>query len=109
MPKKIKLSNLKIKSFVTSLNNALTINVKGGLNTRVPGICEGSTNPRICPLTDLECSVTCGCPTGTCNTCATNCGTCVTECGTCGCTTDLSTQSNPPNCQTYDCTIGYCC
>ena len=87
MPKKVKLSSLKIKSFVTTLTDPAKQEVIGGVTA-------GCTPPlKTCPLTDYECSETCGCPTGgctiTCDTCVTNCN-CTDTCS-CGCTDTIET------------------
>ncbi len=94
MPKKTKLnlSPIKVHSFITSLEDEEKKEVKGGCSE--PPI-EESQDSCTC-LKDCGIEVTY-------ETCITYCGTCT--CGTC----NPSTESNPPNCETYDCTIGYCC
>ncbi len=71
MPKKLKvdLKDLKVNSFVTSLDDGVKGKVKGG---------TGTINPFICSVSCFE-SCLGNCPT---DTCETDCGSCVT-CATC--------------------------
>lgn len=78
MPKKrkLKLSSLKVESFVTNLKDrSHLVKMKGGAISDTPIPC-GTPN----------CTDTCETPCGSCDTCATECtcGTCVT-CETCDC------------------------
>lgn len=74
MPKKLKLhlSDLKIQSFVTSLENDSQNKVMGGLTpaTCPAEVCSEDTACQYCPDTNVECQT---------NTCNTDCGTC-TQC-----------------------------
>lgn len=75
--KKLKLNELKVKSFVTMEKDEAG-KIKGG-------------SVSICKTCGSECIATCGCTATVCSdccpgtdTCNTNCGTCYyTECGTC--------------------------
>lgn len=82
MPKKLKLKNLKVQSFVTELGNS-DQKVKGG----------ALTPQTLCIVgTCVDCTIG-ACPTDTCDTCGGSCGgtcgqtacqgTCATACGTC--------------------------
>lgn len=69
MPKKIKLSNLKVTSFLTSLKEDEKTKIKGGGDTIYP--CEISAPEIICNsdefgYTCINCTYTCF---NTCNTC----------------------------------------
>lgn len=82
MPKKLKLSDLKVQSFVTSLENDEKKKVQGGATLPISNCAED---------TCLECETnySCDCPTnytcytncGTCGSCAPCSGTCNTDCG----------------------------
>jgi len=88
MPKKLKLKDLKVQSFVTELGNKAQ-KVRGGDVTPqtacIIGTCLDCTIVACSAVTCDTCGASCG---GTCDqtacqgTCAT-CGTCLTDC-TCG-------------------------
>lgn len=78
MPKKLKLSDLKVQSFVTSLENDEKNKVKGGLtspNCETDDTCTCNTYCGTCPTACGSMCNTCSCQTvcGTCSVC-TMCG-----------------------------------
>lgn len=87
MPKKLKLDlkNLKVKSFVTSLDGNEKKNIHGGATFDSICISECDTCPDICQPSGATCAHSC--PATAC-TCYTDCGTCPTTgcCGTTPCT-----------------------
>ncbi len=79
MPKKLKLSNIKVQSFVTSLEDDAKKKVKGG-------------EPTLEPETYCTCGTQCG------SMCNTVCNTCATHLG-CGCTNTCGSQTKCLACQ----------
>lgn len=77
MPKKLKLSDLKIQSFVTSLENGEKKKVKGGGTILLTNCAED---------TCLECETTPSCVCDTYFSCISDCGTCTCEDTVCGIT-----------------------
>jgi len=90
MPKKLKLSNIKVQSFVTSLGDDAKNKVKGGAPTYEPDCTQ---------VTCMDCTDTCE------SLCLTQCATCYTcTCDTsCGCSNTCGSQTRCVACQTAFC------
>jgi hypothetical protein len=94
--KKLKLNELKVKSFVT-MSNGQSHQVRGGVHSDTPIPCPPATNTCETPCGSCECPTD---PTlCTCYTCETECNTCAT-CGGGTCP-----ASNCKTCRPWECTL----
>lgn len=78
------------KKTIAHLNAGESIKIRGGCSETIT---DESLEPSCLPS---EC----------CNPVSK--GTCHTDCGTCYCVTLYCSDTCPPNCDSYDCTIGAC-
>lgn len=95
MPKhlKLKISDLRVQSFVTSLGEKKEALIKGGASAST---CQACTDHSACDTcSPTECGATCGSCGGTCDTCVTCGGTCGGTCGTCVTCVMCSATCNP--------------